>query len=150
MYLCSWEEKSSLSCSLNWKKSLSSALTPLLQTSTAPRVRRSLKLWDSSGSDLSFSKTLHTAHLMPQVELTQIWRFISSFSQFHTQFSHATFTVGSLNSSGQKMRDPFPSRAVICARTSWAGLQGELGISGDFYAMGTHLCTAEEDPESQD
>lgn len=30
------------------------------------------------------------------------------------------------------------------------GSRGELGISGDFYAMGTHLCTAEEDPESQD
>lgn len=30
------------------------------------------------------------------------------------------------------------------------GSRGELGISGDFYAMGTHLGTAEEDPESQD
>lgn len=73
--------------------------------------------------------------LMPQVELTQTWRLISSLCQLHTQFSHTTFTVGSLNSSEQKRRDPFPSRAVICARTSWAGLQGELGIFGDFWGF---------------
>lgn len=60
------KEKSSLSCSLNWKNSLSSALTSLLQNTTTARARLCSKLWDSSGLDLSFSMTLHPTHLMPQ------------------------------------------------------------------------------------
>lgn len=125
LHLCSWEEKSSLSCSLNWKTSLSSALTSLLETSTTPSLG---KLWDSSGWDPSFSNNFHPdASGRININL--------AFDQLvHAQFSHTALTVGSLNSSEQKMRDPFPSWAVICARTSWAGLQG---ISGDF---GGFLC----------
>lgn len=158
LYLCSWEEKSSLSCSLNWKNTWSSALTSLWQSTTTPRARPSLELWDSSGLDLSFSVTFHPTHLLPQGRMNINLEFdqliLSVPSSVFSHCSHCgQFEL--FRTENERYDFPSPSCDMCMNLPGWApGGTGNfwefLGISRDFYAMGTHLCTAEEDPESQD
>lgn len=50
--------------------------------------------------------------LMSQAELIQIWHLISSFCEFHPQYSQTVFNVDILNSLEKKIKNPFASRAM--------------------------------------